>query len=120
MTAHFLFLAFLLLGGFVAWRWRRVWFVHAATAAYALVHVVTGTDCPLTPLEHELRLRAGQAGMEAGGFTGTHLEDVIYPAELTTEVRWAALVVIAVSWLGLLLLIRRDRRRGRRRGELAS
>lgn len=115
MTAHFLFLAFLLLGGFVAWRWPRVWFAHAAVAAYALIHIASGLDCPLTPLEHQLRLRAGQDGLKPSGFINTYIEGTLYPEEHRNTVRWATACIVAASWAGLLLLTRRDRHRRRRR-----
>lgn len=111
MTVHFLFLAFLLLGGFLAWRWHRVWFAHAAVAVYGLANAAWGFVCPLTPLEQEFRLRAGQDGLEPTGFIDTYIEGVIYPEELTMQARWATAVVIAVSWAGLLLI---------RRGRLGS
>ncbi|GAA1663861.1 DUF2784 domain-containing protein [Glycomyces endophyticus] len=115
MTVHFLFLAYVVLGGFIAWRWPRTWFVHAAVAVYGTFNGILRFVCPLTPLEHHLRLRAGQSGLEPAGFVDTYLNDVVYPTELWPEVQLCAAAVVAVSWIGLAVRLRR-----RRTAEVAS
>jgi hypothetical protein len=110
MTTHFLFLVFVVVGGFLAWRWPRLWFAHLAAALYALAIITFEFDCFLTPIEHEMRLRAGQEGLEPTGFIDTYIEDVVYPGDRTNEVRWAVAAVIFVSWVGALLLYLRRRR----------
>ncbi len=112
MLAHFLFLVYLVVGGFLAWRWPKAWFPHAAVAAYGLVITAYGFVCPLTPLENDLRGRAGEDGLEPTGFIDTYIEGVVYPEEHTLTARAAAAVVIAVSWIGAYLRHRRRRGRG--------
>jgi hypothetical protein len=117
MTFHLLFLAFVVFGGFLAWRWPKVWFAHAPLALYGLVTVTFGLICPLTPIEHDLRQRAGQEGLEPTGFIDTYIEGLIYPADQTLLARWLAFAVIVVSWAGLAVILRRRRgRRGAARG----
>ncbi|THV41987.1 DUF2784 domain-containing protein [Glycomyces buryatensis] len=111
MTLHFLFLVYVLLGGFLAWRWPRAWFPHAAVVAYGLIIAAFDFDCPLTPVEHYLRLRAGQAGLEPTGFIDTYIEGVVYPVEYILPARVLAALIIAVSWTGALLAERRRRLR---------
>ncbi len=106
MTLHFLFLAYALLGGFLAWRWPRAWFPHAVVAAYGLVVTAFTLDCPLTPIEHHLRLRAGQSGLEPTGFIDTYIEGAVYPEHLLPA-RVLMTLVIAVSWIGVLIAVRR-------------
>ncbi|GAB3998242.1 DUF2784 domain-containing protein [Glycomyces albus] len=109
MTAHFLFLVYLVVGGFAAWRWPGTWFAHAAVAVYGLVITLYGFTCPLTPLEHDFRRRAGQEGLEPTGFIDTYIEGIVYPERYAAAAQWAAAAVIAISWVGLL--VKRHRRR---------
>jgi hypothetical protein len=116
MAFHLLFLAAVVFGGFVAWRWPKVWFLHAPLALYGLATVAFGLICPLTPLEDGLRRRAGQEGLKPTGFIQTYLEGVIYPADQIVLARWIAFSLITVSWVGLAVILRR-RRRLRPRGQ---
>ncbi|MCH7230703.1 DUF2784 domain-containing protein [Glycomyces sp. L485] len=109
MTVHFLFLAYVALGGFLAWRWPRTWFAHAAAAIYGLVIEVFNFVCVLTPLEDHWRRRAGQEGLEPTGFIDTYIEGVVYPEEHTLLIQWLVGVVVVLSWLGLLIRLRRRR-----------
>ena len=94
VLVHFGFILFVVLGGFLAFRWRRVPWLHLPAAAWGTAIEVFGWICPLTPLENRLRRASGEAGY-AGGFIEHYLIPVIYPAGLTREVQWtlAALVV---------------------------
>ena len=82
VTLHFLFVAFVLVGGFVAWRWHRVAWVHLPAALWGVAIELGGWICPLTPLENTLRSRAGMAGY-SGGFVEHHVIAWLYPAGLT-------------------------------------
>src|SRR5439155_21257746 len=57
---HGLFILFVVLGGFLAWRWRWVAAVHIPCASWGILIEYRGGICPLTPLENSLRARAGQ------------------------------------------------------------
>ncbi|MGH3432867.1 MAG: DUF2784 domain-containing protein, partial [Thermocrispum sp.] len=48
MVVHFAFLVFLVVGGFLAWRWPRVIYAHVLTAAWGVVITVFSLECPLT------------------------------------------------------------------------
>jgi hypothetical protein len=102
MLTHFAFIALVVVGPLLAVRWRRLLWVQVPAAAYALAIVVVGFTCPLTPLENELRARAGQAGYE-GGFVDRYIEGVIYPGSLT---RVAQLVAAVVMVLGYVMVLR--------------
>src|SRR3989442_15612570 len=88
VVLHAAFVAFVLLGGFLALRWRRIAWVHVPAAIWGVLIEYAGWICPLTPLENALRDRAGQAGY-AGGFIEHYVLHVLYPGELTPAVRWA-------------------------------
>jgi Protein of Unknown function (DUF2784) len=102
MLTHFAFIALVVVGPLLAWRWRGLLWVQLPAAAYALAIVVVGFTCPLTPLENELRAKAGQAGYE-GGFVDRYIEGVIYPGSLT---RVAQLVAAVVMLAGYALVLR--------------
>ncbi|TQL75977.1 uncharacterized protein DUF2784 [Stackebrandtia endophytica] len=113
MVAHFLFLVFLVIGGFLAWRWPRVWFAHLAVACWGIVIIAFPLACPLTYLENYFRDRAGQAGLDEGGFIDEYITGVVYPGDQVVTVRWIVVAVIAISWAGVLWrLLRRRRRAG--------
>jgi hypothetical protein len=113
VAAHFLFLAYLLVGGFLAWpaRWRWTVLAHLAVVGWGICIVTVGQTCPLTVLENWARVRAGQHGL-ARGFVDTYLTGVIYPAQYLVEVRLLIALMVLVSWLGLAVRWVRSRRRG--------
>ena len=88
LMMHGAFIAFVIVGGVLVWRWPRIAYVHIAVAAWGTWVMVSGTICPLTPLENELRVAAGLAGYE-GGFIDHYVTGVIYPAGLTRPVQIA-------------------------------
>src|SRR2546423_5093549 len=63
---HTAFVAFVMLGGFLAWRWRAAMWAHVPAALWGAAIEYGGWVCPLTPLEHALRARAGLEGYRGG------------------------------------------------------
>lgn len=103
MLAHFAFLAFLTVGGLLAWKWRWVIGPHLAACCWALLSVATGLECPLTLAEHWARRAAGQPGLPASGFIDHYIEGVIYPEEYTNLVRLAIAALVLASYAGYVL-----------------
>lgn len=101
MLAHFGFLVFVALGGFLAWRFRWVVVPHAAAVGWAVLSLA-GADCPLTALEDGLRRSGGERGLP-GGFISHYLTGVVYPAAYLRPAQLLVAGLIAVSWLGLAL-----------------
>ncbi len=93
---HFAFILFVVLGGFLALKWRRLAWVHVPAALWGALIEFSGWICPLTPLENWLRQSGGSQGY-ASGFTEHYLLPLIYPAELTRELQ-------LVLGLGVLVL----------------
>jgi hypothetical protein len=93
---HFAFVAFVVGGGLLVLRWRRIAWLHLPALAWGATVEFTGRICPLTPLENAWR-RAGGAAGYTGGFVEHYLLPVLYPAALTREVQ-------CVLGAGLLLL----------------
>jgi hypothetical protein len=106
MLAHFGFLLFLAVGGFLAWEWPRVLVAHAAAVAWGALSVVGGVECPLTRWEDRFRRLSGEQGIPAG-FIDTYLTGVIYPRESLLTVQSLVAGLVAASWLGLAVRHRR-------------
>jgi hypothetical protein len=106
VLAHLGFIAFVAIGGVLAWRWPRLVWLHLPAAGYALAIVTVGFTCPLTPLEKHLRHLAGQAAYP-GGFVAHYLNGVVYPGRLIGLARAVVVTLILASYLGLA--VRRHR-----------
>ncbi len=104
---HGLFIVFVILGGFLAWRWRFVAVVHIPCALWGMLIEYRGWICPLTPLENSLRTRAGQAGY-GGGFIEHYLVPAMYPSGLTPRIQAAlGTAVLVINVFAYAVLIRR-------------
>jgi hypothetical protein len=110
--AHAAFVAFVVLGGLLAWRRPGLVWVHVPCALWAAALEFGGWICPLTPLENALRARAGLQGYR-GGFVEHYVIPILYPAGLTppTQVLLGTLVLV-VNLVVYTVLIRRARRGG--------
>ena len=96
---HSLFVAYVVLGGFLAWRWPRAIWPHLLAAAWGLAVVAERVDCPLTWAEDWSRQQAGEAELTAG-FVDRYIEGVLYPERYGRLVQALAALVVAVSWAG--------------------
>ena len=111
MLVHFCFIAFALLGSFLALRWFRVIWLHVLALAWGIWIEASGRICPLTPLENHFRELAGQTTY-GEGFITHYLGPVIYPAGLTRSTQFMILgVLVAVNAVGYGLVIRQRRAR---------
>lgn len=92
---HLAFILFVLFGGLLVLRWRRLLWLHLPVVAWGAAIEFVGWVCPLTPLENRLRAAAGDAGY-GGGFIEHYLIPLIYPADLTRELQWLLGAVVLV------------------------
>ncbi|MGH3509775.1 MAG: DUF2784 domain-containing protein [Nocardioidaceae bacterium] len=97
---HFGYLAYLIAGGFVAWRWPRTIWLHLAAVVWAMLSVGLHVKCPLTWLQNQLRTLGDRPPL-ATNFIGTYVRGVFYPAHHETLTQVAVACVIVVSWAGL-------------------
>jgi uncharacterized protein DUF2784 len=100
VVLHLLFVAFVGLGGLLVLRWARVAWLHLPAALWGMGIELTGRICPLTPLEQELRRRAGESAYQ-GDFVSHYLLPVLYPRGLTR----GSQLVLAALVLGINLAI---------------
>lgn len=106
VVVHLAFILFVAVGGLLVWRWPWLMRLHAPTVAWGIAIITVGFTCPLTPLEKELRRRAGEQGYR-GGFVDHYIEGVIYPGRLAPLV-WALIAaVILVGYAGAARKLRR-------------
>ncbi len=84
-AAHLGFVAFLVVGGFVARRRPAVVPAHVAALAVSAAIYGGGFDCPLTDLEKSLRHQAGVA-VYPEGFIAHYLVSPVHPAGMTETV----------------------------------
>lgn len=96
LVVHFAFLAFVVAGGALVLRWPNVAWVHVPAVIWGALIEFYGWICPLTPLENDLRHRAGESGY-AGGFIAHYVTRVLYPEGLTRGIQ----IVLGVLVLAL-------------------
>jgi hypothetical protein len=116
MVIHLLFIGFIVGGVFLSWPWPWIILVHIPAVVYGALIEFAGFRCPLTALENDLRVRAGEAGY-SGGFVEHYLVRIIYPPGLTRGMQIGlGLFVLLVALLGYWGFLRRNdwRRAGRR------
>jgi len=97
VSLHALFVVFAVAGGFlVVWK-PIVALAHLPAALWAAWVELSGSICPLTPLENAWRRETGQSGY-AGGFVEHYLLPVLYPAGLTSRIQLGlGLGVVAIN-----------------------
>jgi hypothetical protein len=101
MVVHFLVLAYIVFGAFLAWPWPRALLVHVPFLLWGLGIVFLGFVCPLTELENSLR----GPGVE-DGFIARYLDGVLYPDEYLVLSRVLAGVVVVVAYVGTIVRLR--------------
>ncbi len=122
LVLHLAFILFVLFGGIaVAWR-RWVLWIHLPVFGWGVYVELTGTGCPLTYVENELRARAGLAGYQ-GDFVEHYLLRLIYPNGLTPDTQVALAIIVlfvnalAYGWVAWRWRKRRHRAEARTIGQ---
>jgi hypothetical protein len=108
IVLHLLFICFVVLGGLLTIRWRRMIWFHLPAVVWGVAIEWSGFICPLTPLENWLRVQGGAAGYSTG-FVAHYLLPVLYPGQLTRSIQiWLGIgvVVINVAIYGTFLVRR--------------
>jgi hypothetical protein len=100
LVAHFAFVGYVVVGGFLAWRWPWTFWPHAAAALWGLLTITVPVTCPLTWAEDWARQRAGEPPLTKG-FMDRYINGVLYPARLETLVQVLIALTILVSWIGV-------------------
>jgi Protein of Unknown function (DUF2784) len=98
VVAHFAFIGYLVVGGFVALRWPRTIFLHILAVVWGVGSLSLHLLCPLTELERWARARAGMAPLPSDGFIAHYITGVLYPADAGGVVEAVVFAVVMVSW----------------------
>jgi hypothetical protein len=109
---HVAFVAFVVLGGLLVLRWRRMAWLHLPAVAWGAFVELTGRVCPLTPLEHWLRLRSGGRPYQTD-FLDRYILPILYPAGLTPAVQITLGCALLALNVALYVWMWRARRRPR-------
>jgi hypothetical protein len=112
MGVHFGFLAYVIVGGFLAWRWPRAIWPHLVLAGYGGVTIALHLNCPLTYVQDWARRQAGEPGL-SHGFVDQYLTGVLYPQRFAGLVEVLMILAVVVAWGGVV--VRRARLRSVRR-----
>lgn len=108
VVVHFLALAFIVFGGFLAWHWPRVLYLHLLFAGWGFSVIAFQLDCPLTAVENHFRHQLGKGDLE-GGFIATYIDGVLYPSEYNGIVQGLAALLVVASYIGAFALWRHRR-----------
>ena len=110
VVLHLTFVAFVLAGGYLAWRWRAILPLHIVAVAISGALAVAGLDCPLTDIEKWFHRQAGDPVYRSG-----FIAHYLIPGTMTPSVRLAlrifTVAVVAVAYLGLIVRSPSVRRR---------
>ena len=102
---------FMLTGSLIALRWPRVLWLHVPVAVAILGIYLTGSDCPLTSLELNLREQAGEPAY-TGGFIGHYVTDPLgFPITATSTQIGIYAIALVPNLIGYGLLAHRHVRR---------
>ena len=100
-AAHVAFVAFVPLGGFVAWAEPWVIWPHVTSVAWAVWVLGFGRSCPLTVAENWGRRGLGLLPLPEDGFMAHYLEGRLYPHGWARGAMVVVFTAVAVSWAGL-------------------
>ncbi|MFE3293185.1 DUF2784 domain-containing protein [Rhodococcus sp. NPDC059234] len=103
VTVHFAFIGYVVIGGFLAWRWRRTIVLHVFAVVWGFGSVLVGYDCPLTNLENWARGMAGRPPLPPSGFIAHYITGVLYPVDAVNLVRLLVAALVLGSWMGFVL-----------------
>ena len=86
LIVHLAFVVFVLCGGLLVLRWRRIAWLHLPAVVWGALVEFSGWICPLTPLENWLREQGGETAYHSD-FIAQYLLPVLYPGDLTRDLQ---------------------------------
>jgi len=112
VAVHLCFLAYIVLGGFLALRWPALLWPSIAATVYSAYVTLASFTCPLTTLEKWLLQAGGRVPYE-GSFIAQYLHGVLYPAQYE-RAAWVIAMGVALASYALVLTRRRNPTSSRR------
>jgi hypothetical protein len=105
---HYAYLVYLLVGGFVAWRWPWTIVGHIVAAIWGVLIIATPVPCPLTAAQNALRNLGGEPTLPRS-FIDIYVRGTLYPAAHETETQALIAGIVIVSWIGFVVRLRAKR-----------
>jgi Protein of Unknown function (DUF2784) len=99
VALHLAFIAYVVIGGFLALRWRRTIWLHVPAVIWGAAIATRRADCPLTWAERWARRKAGMPPLPPDGFITHYVTGTLYPAGWLIGVQLAAFALVALSWV---------------------
>jgi hypothetical protein len=105
---HYAYLVYLLVGGFLAWRWPRTIVAHIVAAIWGVLIIATPVPCPLTAAQNALRELGGEPSLPRS-FIDIYVRGTLYPAAYETQTQALIAGIVIVSWIGFVVRLRAKR-----------
>ena len=86
LIVHALFIGFVIFGGLIVLKWRKVIWIHIPCALWGALIEFYGRICPLTHLENYFRV-IGHGDSYESSFIQHYLLPIIYPPGLTANIQ---------------------------------
>lgn len=97
VLTHLTYIAFVLIGAFLVWRWHFWAWLHIPAFLWGAWVELAGRVCPLTYLEDWLREKGGAAAY-SGSFVDHYILPVMYPDHLTSHLETVlGIFVLAIN-----------------------
>lgn len=103
LVTHLGFVAFTVLGGFLAWLVPWLLVPHLLSALWGAQSLGWKQPCPLSIAENWGRRGAGRSLLHERGFLAHYFEGRLYPADWSRRVALLATTLVLGSWIGLAL-----------------
>ncbi|MEV7093947.1 DUF2784 domain-containing protein [Amycolatopsis sp. NPDC051045] len=100
VVVHILALLLIGFGGFVAWRWPKLIFIHLLGLAWGILVNVAPVPCPFTALENYFRHQQGLGDLP-GGFNAYYLYGTVFPTSWLPAIGIGAIGVVVYSYVGV-------------------
>ena len=110
VTLHFGFVLFAIFGGLLAFKWRRIVWVHVPVFVWAGMIEFGQWICPLTYLENWLREQGGEAAYTEG-FVAHYIFPILYPIGLTPKNGALLGTLVFALNIAIYAILHRRRRR---------
>lgn len=112
LIVHAGFVAFVMLGALLVWRWPRIAWIHVPVVLWGAGIEFRGGICPLTPLESHWRWLGRELGYP-GGFVEHYLVSALYPDGLTRRAQVMLGALVLLINVAIYAWVFRRRRQGR-------
>ena len=109
---HFAFVLFVVFGGLIYYFWSNVPYLHLPAVFWGLWIELSGSVCPLTPLENWLVLNAGSSDVRSS-FIEQYITQFLYPTGLDQNFKYYLAISLAI--FNLIIYIHILRKKGKRR-----